>query len=67
MASIQAKSEDERIDIFYSSLVDRDIAFLNIPDRHGVNQVIQISRFDTEDLEETLGKFNELMRKTVGR
>ena len=59
---LTALNETGTVECFYDSSVDKDIVFLNIPDKYGVNMVIPVDKLIIEDVIKTLQSTNELMR-----
>lgn len=59
--TVTAKNEDGTVECFYDSSIDKDIVFLNVPDKHGTNMVVPVDKLIIEDTIEALQNINELM------
>lgn len=64
MATLRASSTDERIDVYFNTAVGT--AYISVPDKKGVIQVVSVQPSDIPNLINTLERFKELTTATLG-
>lgn len=65
--TVSTKSDDEKIECFFDSILDKETFTLTIPSGRFGLVVIQIDRTDLPELVDTLQKFQEFIKIATGR